>query len=354
MPDAEPKDALNDCQTKGQNSVPVECEPEKPQAPTTSPVSFRSRRRWLVIVASIPAFSLLALATLWLLEAPLGSPAFEERYPLSKALATSDFSGLLVAIHEVQPLEQGGCFVVSSVRPTREWLKHNRLLRTDHYRLNSGIRVIDTVIASLTGEYEPPHQIVEDTFTGDTHFHWIALGQAKKNGVQYVWWLFLPRKFYHLVDGKRVPITNAALSEEHRLLTTPKDSVRIAFHLADPGSHSMHWYANWVDVALPPDAVPRSMPWVAERTRSDLLFLQKGTKVALVGCGARTSSPRFSPFDPMTRAAARYRIYDPQLSTTAQFAVEIQNHIDNFLVRDEIGGASGDTIPSGAGDRFLR
>ena len=104
--------------------------------------------------------------------------AFEGRFSIDEAVATAESDGILFAIHEAIPLDDGSFYIVSSVRGTREYLKE---FPPTKRRLNLNYTAHDVVsqIASHTSE-DGVHQLMMFTI--------------QSRGVDYLWWLLTPAR----------------------------------------------------------------------------------------------------------------------------------------------------------------
>ena len=115
---------------------------------------------------------------------------FSSRYPLDQALLRVEVGGLLFAVHDLRPLkDREGIYVVSSVRGTPEFLRKFPPRR----------RMINSEVSLLDVAFQP----MGNMMMGGKYDR-ISLGNATREGVEYAWWLVIPRKYFPLKDGKRV------------------------------------------------------------------------------------------------------------------------------------------------------
>jgi hypothetical protein len=116
---------------------------------------------------------------------------WSSRFPVEAAIVTSQSEGLQFAVHEFTPCEEEMYYVVSSVRGTQEYLaSHPSTPRPNGW---------STSIPAVAAQIESPNVQQE--------CHAAILSTCEENGVQYVWWIAIPRKYFQLVDGKPAPMT---------------------------------------------------------------------------------------------------------------------------------------------------
>ena len=124
--------------------------------------------------------------------------AFASLYPLGRAHRQVELGGLILAVHDLQPLVGGeGFYVVSSVRGTPEFLKAYPPRRRP---VNPEVVVLDVAM-------QPGSNMMEGG-----KYDRIVMGTASRDGVEFSWWLVVPRKFFQVKDGKQVYLPENDLS----------------------------------------------------------------------------------------------------------------------------------------------
>ena len=246
--------------------------------------------------------------------------AFDRRHPLDRALVRKELGGLLLAIHEVRPLDRDGLYyVVSSVRGTPEFLrKYPPQRRTFNLSL-SGLDVADQRALNALG----------------TAYSGLELAHAEREGVQYVWWLILPRWPASMGDGERASLRamlGGSPSEPLRLDMAP-GKVRLPLFAAyrDPRFRDERGVPRtvleWVDVDLPRSVSPISLDDVAARTQGDVRLMQYGADAFLYGMvdDGPTGGPRVG-------AVPRGIMpFEPDRISNADYAVAVRRYIDEIL-----------------------
>jgi hypothetical protein len=189
--------------------------------------------------------------------------ALEERFPLDRALARGEAGGLLFAVHELQRGPDEMFYVVSSVRGTPEFLKNHPPRRR---RLNLQVTLLD---------------VAEQPTAASTQLdcNRAVLASAEADGVHYLWWLAVRRRFFTVVQGKRIP-----QSETPALEVSP-GKVRVPLQAIHRGEASPDWVRIDVDAAVATDQQVQPTADLAARARRDALLLQQapGTVVDLRG-----------------------------------------------------------------------
>lgn len=187
--------------------------------------------------------------------------ALEERFPLDKALAREEADGLLFAVHELQRGPDENFYVVSSVRGTTEYLKKHPPQRR---RLNLSVTLLDVArqLAAASADRDCTRAV---------------LASAEADGVHYLWWLAVRRRYFTVEEGKRKP-----LSEAPSLEASP-GKVRVPLQANPHGSPN--WGRVEMDVAVAVDQPVQSLVDLAARTRRDTLLIQQapGAIVHLLG-----------------------------------------------------------------------
>lgn len=274
------------------------------------------RRHWprrMVWLALAVAF-VAVVSAIWLVLF-FRPTVFEAAYPLKSALATIEQDGLLLAIHDFQTLEDGGCFIISSVRGTPDFLRQYPPRR----------RILSFL--PFRSMLDVAEQSVEGTRMTDLYFFMLA--KADDNGVQYAWWFLLPRKFYRVVDGKRVPAQDLLYSEEHHLLAMPATKVRAPLsawyrddRLRDAKGVQKEVTA-WFDLPVQPGSKPATLAAIAAKTRRDMALMMQGSIGALYG--ASSTKPGFSLVT-----------FDPESVTDIAYETAVRKHIEMYGDMDEV------------------
>jgi hypothetical protein len=240
--------------------------------------------------------------------------AFDEHHPLERALVRKELGGLVLAIHEVRPLDwDGGYYVVSSVRGTPEFLRKYPPQRNyrDFTEIVSG--VADQRFNECGTAYRP-----------------LNLAIAERKGVQYVWWLIFPRWAAGIGDGERAKLRTmlgGSPSEPLRLaMASGKVRLPLQAIYRDPHFRDAQGVPRivreWVDIDLPRTIAPMSLEGVAARTRSDLRLMQYGSDSALYGIADEgpPSGPHGSP--------KGVTAFEPDRITNAAYAAAVRRWID--------------------------
>jgi hypothetical protein len=161
--------------------------------------------------------------------------------------------------------------------------------------------------------------VAPGTFNG--HIHRATLLSAESNGVQYLWWLAVRRKFFRVEDGKRV-----AVSEAESLEAAP-GRVRVPLQAIyrDPRA-GRDWVTSEVEVAVPAGPAPESLLEIAARTRRDALRIRPAFEAALHG-GVKDDELRL--------------LRDPQTVSDKLFAKELSEQLEWLRKHDELSADAG-------------
>jgi hypothetical protein len=250
--------------------------------------------------------------------------AFSARCSLERALFQIEVGGLILAVHDLRPLEHGeGYYVVSSVRGTPE---HLRAFPPKRRWINSEQSALD--VADLrSGAW-----MME-------HYDGIEMARAAYEGVQVSWWLIVPRRFIEMVDGKRVEIETIPRTEPRALDDIPgKVRLPLLAIYSDSGERVARGLpaqvSQWVEVPLPSEHTATTLQDVAGWTRRDLLLMRHGSVWDMYG---------FTP-GPVTEDRPLDH-FEPDKVSDAEFAVAVQRVIDSFRALDE---SKGETPPGAA------
>jgi hypothetical protein len=240
--------------------------------------------------------------------------AFDERHPLDRALVRKELGGLMLAIHEVRPLDRDGVYyVVSSVRGTSEFLRKYPPRRRFKNLSESVLDVADQQ-SSVCG----------------TAFRRLVLAVAEREGVQYTWWLILPRWPAEMGDDERARLRamfGGSPSEPLRLQVAPgKIRLPLEATYRDPRFRDAQGMPRavqeWVDIDLPGTLSPMGLEGVAARTRGDLRLMQYGSDSALYGI-ADEGSPSGPHGAPKGITA-----FEPDRITNGAYAAAVRRWID--------------------------
>ncbi len=249
---------------------------------------------------------------------------FEGRYPLERALYRADLGGLTLAVHDVRPLVgREGFFVVSSVRGTPEHLKRFPPRRR---RLNSEVSVLEVATQ--------PHS----NWMWSGNYDQIILANAAHEGVDFAWWLIVPRKFYRLKDGHKVyependsPATPgepgrlddlAGMARVPLLATYGDDQHR------DPRG-APRGVSCWAEVPLPADRPPTTLEDVAARTRRDMTVMRHGGTYKMLGVAADAKNLG-DDLRPLSH-------FEPEKVSDAAYAAAVRRGLDDLREFDKLG-----------------
>ena len=115
--------------------------------------------------------------------------------------------------------------------------------------------------------------------TQGSKYYRVVMGNLTRNGVEYSWWLVLPRRHYRVKDGKRVyePESTASYmpGEPGRLDDLPgKARVPLSATYWDDKHRDANGVqqgvSTWAEVPLPADRPPATLEDVAARARHDV------------------------------------------------------------------------------------
>jgi hypothetical protein len=259
--------------------------------------------------------------------------AFDSLYPLDRALHRVELGGLILAVHDVQPLkDREGIYVVSSVRGTAEFLKQYPPRRRP---INLEITVLDVAFQRMSnGNWGAKYDV-------------IGMGEASRQGVSYSWWVIFPRRWFEVQNGKRVyqPESDVSFTagEPGRLDDLPgKARVPLSAvywdekHRDDRGVQQE--VSTWAVVPLPPDRPPTTWEDVAARTRRDLLAMGVGGAGWLHGVAAETKAAGND-----LRGISSYA---PEAISDTEFAAAVRRGLDDLRQLDEIQKPQSERMPT--------
>jgi hypothetical protein len=228
--------------------------------------------------------------------------ALAERFPLDKALARTEEDGLLFAVHELQRGPDEAFYVVSSVRGAPEHLKkHPPRPR----RLNLQVTILDVA--------EQPSAAGTDRDCNRA-----VLAYAEADGVHYVWWLAVRRRYFTVEQGQRTPHSEApSLEVNPGKVHVPLQAIH---RQPQPGE----WVRVNAEVALPNDQKVQSLAGLAARARRDALLIKQapGAIVGLRGWAKDNEMRHTSPL--------------PNQITDAEFAKQLSRQLEWLHSHDEI------------------
>ncbi|MFO0957254.1 MAG: hypothetical protein U0800_07270 [Isosphaeraceae bacterium] len=250
--------------------------------------------------------------------------AFAGLYPIEKALHRVELGGLLLAVHDLQPLQdREGFYVVSSVRGTPEFL---RQFPPKRRALNPEIRFLDVATQPMMNR------------NWGAKYDVVGLGEASREGVEYRWWAIVPRRFFERKDGRKEYLPespdSAMPGEPGRLDDTP-GMARIplaATYLDDKHRNERgvpREVSTWASVPLPADRPPATWEAVAARARQDLIVMGTGGVGHLFGvaAGARPEGNSGRPLS----------TYLPDAIGDADFAAAVRRGLEDMREWDEVG-----------------
>jgi hypothetical protein len=202
----------------------------------------------------------------------------EQLLPLDDALSTTEADGLLFAVHDARRVTDDMYFIVSSVRGTADYLQeHPPKTR----RLNLQTTVLD--VANQPGS----------PGNGDG-YNRATLATAESEGVHYLWWLAVKRRYFSVEDGvETVRFDDPNLEAKAGRLRLSLQAIR----RADPSK----WITAPVEVELPSETL--ALEQVAGRVRGELLtIMEVGSIVAAMHGGIGGEQLRFLTPDGVTDA----------------------------------------------------
>jgi hypothetical protein len=245
--------------------------------------------------------------------------AFEGRYPLEQALHQVELGGLILAVHDVHALQdREGFYVVSSVRGTPAFLEKYPPRR----------RPVNPELVAIDVAFQPGGNGSQ----GGKYIR-IVLGSATRGGVEFSWWLVVPRRFFEIKDGQRIFLPEndeSAMPGEPGRLDDLPGVARVPLSATywdekhrDPNG-TQQGVSTWAAVPLP-DRPPATLVDVASRARRDVLLMGSG---GLLGI-ATDAQPGGDPLKPMSHFA-------PEAISDADFAAAVQRGLDDLRQLDEV------------------
>ena len=234
-------------------------------------------------------------------------------------------------MHDIQPLkDREGFYVVSSVRGTSEFLK----------AFPPRVRAFNPELTLLDVAFQPGSNMSEGS-----KYYRVVMGNLTRDGVEYSWWLVLPRRHYRVKDGKRVyePESTASFmpGEPGRLDELPgKGRVPLSATYWDDKHRDANGVqqgvSTWAEVPLPADRPPATLEDVAARARHDVQRMSVSVR------GACSGSPRISNPRPRRYVLSRVLPEVPE----AEFAAAVRSGLDDLREFDKIEDRRpGDFLP---------
>lgn len=263
--------------------------------------------------------------------------AFEGRYPLDRALHRVELGGLILAVHDVQFLEdREGLYVVSSVRGTPEFLEQYPPRRRP---LNPEVTTLDVAFQPMTNRM------------WGSHYDLVVLGGANRDGVEYSWWVVVPRRSFTVEDGKRAYLpegdASAMPGEPGRLDDLPGQARAPLSAVYWDEEHRdargvQQEVSTWVVVPVPPDRPPTTWDDVAARARRDLLVMGVGGTGWLKGVAAETR--------PDGQSGRGISSFAPESISDPDFVATVRRGLDDLRRFDEVHDLHPeDMLPPGGG-----
>ncbi len=222
-----------------------------------------------------------------------------DRFPLEKSLATAQSGGLLFAVHEFARCDDGMFYVVSSVRGTSEHLKK--------FPPQRRVLNLQTTILDVAEQINGASVLLE--------CHLATLTSAELEGVHYMWWICVPRKFYRMQDGVRVPLKAGTQLE----IEPGRIRIPLTARYRDPRAGT-NWETVQVELKLPAEARPEPLVEIAGHARRDALLDGEGLNL-------------FAGIKDNTLQVLR-----PASTTDAEFAKGIASTIEWLRSHDEVSG----------------
>ena len=231
----------------------------------------------------------------------------EELFPLEKALATSTAEGLLFAVHDVRRVDDRTYFIMSSVRGTPEYLRRNPPKRR---RLN-----LHTTILEVASQPEAPGN--------GWDCNRATLATAESNGVHYLWWLAVERRYFSIENGER------KFQDDLPGLETEAGRVRVPLAAIYRTSGSK-WITTAVEVDLRGGPGQTPLVEIAGRVRRDVISIRQDMS-AIVAMHGGLKNNTLSHLQ-------------PDEVTDSQYARAITEQLDWLHSMDEISSTPADIL----------
>jgi hypothetical protein len=179
----------------------------------------------------------------------------------------------------------------------------------------------------------------------------IVMGSASRDGVEFSWWLVVPRRFFKVKEGKRdyLPENDqSALPGEPGRLDDLPGAARVPLSATYWGEQHRNAkgvqqdVSTWAEVPLAPERAPGTLEEVAAHARRDLLMMGVGGAGGLLGVAA-DGKKGADPLRPLSH-------FSPETISNADFAAAVRRGLDDLRQLDEVRDIGpGDMLPPGAG-----
>jgi hypothetical protein len=165
----------------------------------------------------------------------------------------------------------------------------------------------------------------------------IVLGNAAREGVEYSWWVVVPRRFFEVKDGMREYLpesdTSVMPGEPGRLDDLPgKARVPLSATYWDERHRDVRGVqqevSTWAEVPVPSDRPPATWEDVAARARRDLLVMGVGNIGWLKGIAADTQPEGENP-----RSISSFA---PEAISDADFSAAVRRGLEDLRDLDEL------------------
>ena len=259
--------------------------------------------------------------------------AFYAAYPLEKAITQVELGGLLLAVHDIQPLkDREGVYVLSSVRGTSEFLKE----------FPPQVRPFNQDLVLLDVAFQPGSNM-----TQGSKYHRVVMGNLTRDGVEYSWWLVLPRRSYRIKDGKRVyepEITASYVVGEPGRLDDLAGKLRVPVSATywdkkhRDARGVLKGISQWTEVPLPPGRQPTTLEEVAARARHDVRRMSVASAGGLLGVAADLKAAVKTPRS-LSRISSDV--------SDAEFAAAVRRGLDDLREFDKIEDLGPEGLPQG-------
>jgi hypothetical protein len=259
--------------------------------------------------------------------------AFDSLYPVDRALYRVELGGLILAVHDLQPLkDREGFYVVSSVRGTAEFLKQYPPRRRP---INPEITVLDVAFQGMSNR------------NWGTKYDIVGMAEASREGVDFSWWVIVPRRWFEVKDGKRVYLPETDVSymagEPGRLDDLP-GTARVPLsatywdekHRDTQGVQQQ--VSTWAVVPVPPDRPATTWEEITSRARRDLLDMGVGGDGWLHGVAAETKVE-----DHNLRGISSFV---PEAISDIEFVAAVRRGLDDLRQFDEVHPNYAERTPS--------
>ena len=260
--------------------------------------------------------------------------AFHEKYPIEKAITKTEMGGLILAVHDVQPLkDREGMYVVSSVRGTAEFLK----------AYPPRVRPLNPEVVLLDVAFQPGSNM-----TQGSNYHRVVLGSLSRDGIDYSWWMVLPRRRFVMKEGKRVyePVGTAWTTpgEPGRLDDLPgKARIPLTATYWDEkhrdAKGTQQTVSTWEEAPVPADRPATTLETVSARARRDVRQMGGSGTGGLLGVAADLKEAPMT-LRPLSRVTPE--------TTDEEFAAAVRRGLEDLRGFDKIEDSRPGEMPPGA------